>query len=253
MPNQLSLSLLPSARRPVKLPLRKHHTFHFQSSQTVAGARNYVQNQLASSTHKKHYRNQGPLVFKPFTEENAFKPITPVPMSPSQPLTKTHFDDLSWMPTNHHQHNSDHFGLADSCYSGVPSGGGVSLRRHTSNVEDYSGHANNIDEEERSLPNSMARTSNPVIRKLHYANLETLGQRQTHKHAISNISPDRCSRNIDTITTDCDFGNSSAHESSTGTLHLTQNGHTKRPSAVYIEHSEKHDNGVTQYATLKYN
>lgn len=63
-----------ASRRPVKLPLRKHHSFHFQSSQTAAGA---VKN-------KKSYKNNGPLVFKPFNETNAFKPITPVPKSPNR-------------------------------------------------------------------------------------------------------------------------------------------------------------------------
>lgn len=61
-----------SYRRPVKLPLRKHHSFHFQPSQTVAGVLKHEQFQQQKQHHqqvstKERYKNQGPLVFKPFS------------------------------------------------------------------------------------------------------------------------------------------------------------------------------------------
>lgn len=126
-------------RRPVRLPLRKHHTFHFQSSQTVAGAHRSGSGSRQAASHqqhaqqpahhqtslvpgssaaRRHYRaNGGPLVFKPFSEETAFKPITPVPKSPSGDA----------MP-----HLVSHT---------MPRNGGNSLRRHMSNVETTAGVA----------------------------------------------------------------------------------------------------------------
>lgn len=97
-PNQHASAATTSSayRRPVKLPLRKHHSFHFQSSQTTA----------AAVKHKKSYKNNGPLVFKPFNENNAFKPITPVPKSPNK----------------------------NNCTT-PPRVCGTSLKRHMSNVE----------------------------------------------------------------------------------------------------------------------
>ncbi|XP_059622577.1 uncharacterized protein LOC132265812 [Phlebotomus argentipes] len=60
-----------SSRRMVKLPLRKHHSFHFQSTEPPKS--------------REAYKQGGPLVFKPLTDKNAFKPITPVPKSPGTP------------------------------------------------------------------------------------------------------------------------------------------------------------------------
>ncbi|XP_065359883.1 protein lingerer-like [Calliphora vicina] len=80
--------------RPVKLPLRKYHSFHFQPTQTVAGQQmcklqqlrlQQQQNSLESQdsspeiTATQPYAKQGPLVFRPYKidESVTFKPIQP--------------------------------------------------------------------------------------------------------------------------------------------------------------------------------
>ncbi|GAB0099475.1 Immunoglobulin [Sergentomyia squamirostris] len=86
-----------SNRRMIKLPLRKHHSFHFQP--TPAGPE-------VASRNRDNYKHGGPLIFKPLSEKNAFKPITPVPQSPGTPPPRI-------------------------C--------GTSLKRHVSNVEVHDG------------------------------------------------------------------------------------------------------------------
>lgn len=81
--------------RPVKLPLRKYHSFHFQPTQTVSGQPvsklQQLQQQLLQQTNdlqdssseissiSQPYAKQGPLVFRPYKlDENvSFKPIQP--------------------------------------------------------------------------------------------------------------------------------------------------------------------------------
>lgn len=97
-------------RRPIKLPLRKHHSFHFQPSQTVAGLVKQKRQQQNSKHHRYNSKeeanispassainfniskndkfegiNEGPLIFKPYDENSAFKPIQPI----SQHLNKS--------------------------------------------------------------------------------------------------------------------------------------------------------------------
>lgn len=96
-----------SLRRPIKLPLRKHHSFHFQPSQTVAGLvkqKRQQQNSKNQRCNSKEEANissainfnisnndkfegisEGPLIFKPYDENSAFKPIQPI----SQHLNKS--------------------------------------------------------------------------------------------------------------------------------------------------------------------
>lgn len=98
--------------RPMRLPLRKHHSFHFQPSQTVAGQ------QMIKSKPKLI----GPLIYKPYLSENsAFKPISPVYNSNSRR------GDVC-----------DGIGDDDQ-FSGhnVPRICGTTLKRHMSNVETY--------------------------------------------------------------------------------------------------------------------
>lgn len=96
-------------RRPIKLPLRKHHSFHFQPSQTT----------VAAVKHKKSYKNNGPLLFKPFSERSAFKPITPVPKSPNKSSTTS---------TSSKSTSQMNFNTPPRVLS-------TSLKRHMSNVE----------------------------------------------------------------------------------------------------------------------
>lgn len=138
-PNTQSSSSL--SRRPVKLPLKKHHSFHFQPSQTVAGAKQ----------NKKHYKNNGPLVFKPFNENSAFKPITPVPKSPNK---------------------------LSNCSNSLtaPRICGTSLKRHMSNVETFQNRneeQNFLTDDEDSTPSSSS-ASTTRGKRLHYADLAPL-------------------------------------------------------------------------------
>lgn len=129
-----------SFRRPVKLPLRKHHSFHFQPSQTVAGSTLKPDAYRQLST-KERYRNQGPLVFKPFSEKSAFVPITPASKSATSTRTKKPNSDDG---DHKSDDQSDSFEMPRIC--------GTSLKRHISNVETYTANS----------------------RKLHYADLEPL-------------------------------------------------------------------------------
>lgn len=107
-------------QRSVRLPLRKHHSFHFQPSQTVAGVikshKRHHRNNREESNDLRHARNtvgasstslsrltglkarimgggsgvsgqhnpgDGPLIFKPYDENSAFKPIQPITNSSS--------------------------------------------------------------------------------------------------------------------------------------------------------------------------
>ena len=169
-----------SARRPVKLPLRKHHSFHFQPSQTVAGS--------AKQQNKKIYKNNGPLVFKPFNEKNAFKPITPVPKSPNKSAKK-----------NNNNNNSRY------TVHTAPRICGTSLKRHMSNVETFNPHQyemqnyvpgvgvatkeeqNFLTDDEDSTPSS-STASTTRGKRLHYADLAPLSV-----HSTSNNSSNSCS------------------------------------------------------------
>ncbi|XP_032573486.1 uncharacterized protein LOC6620129 isoform X4 [Drosophila sechellia] len=71
------------ARRPIRLPLRKHHTFHFQSTQTANGKLQQLRERLQLQLHESRKVDQEkfPLVFDALelSEKHAFKPISPIP------------------------------------------------------------------------------------------------------------------------------------------------------------------------------
>ncbi|KPU79112.1 uncharacterized protein Dana_GF11010, isoform T [Drosophila ananassae] len=67
-------------RRPIRLPLRKHHTFHFQNVETANGKLQELRKKLYHNRQKmieKHVH--GPLINLPMTlnESNGFMPISP--------------------------------------------------------------------------------------------------------------------------------------------------------------------------------
>ncbi|XP_030572924.1 uncharacterized protein LOC115771379 [Drosophila novamexicana] len=70
-------------RRPMRLPLRKHHTFHFQTTQTANGKLQQLRRQLQQQQQEREQqqRGQGPLIYRPLelSERHAFKPISPTP------------------------------------------------------------------------------------------------------------------------------------------------------------------------------
>ncbi|XP_041448121.1 uncharacterized protein LOC111077461 isoform X3 [Drosophila obscura] len=68
-------------RRPIRLPLRKHHTFHFQSNQTANGSLQQLRQQLQHQQREREQMEQdvGSLMYRPLAlnERHAFKPISP--------------------------------------------------------------------------------------------------------------------------------------------------------------------------------
>lgn len=99
--------------RPMRLPLRKHHSFHFQSSQTVAGQK---------IEKKMKPKVVGPLIYKPYlNEKSAFKPISPVYNSSNRSGVVCDDDNYDDQFSGHN----------------VPRICGTTLKRHMSNVETY--------------------------------------------------------------------------------------------------------------------
>lgn len=200
-PNTQSSSSL--SRRPVKLPLRKHHSFHFQPSQTVAGAKH----------NKKHYKNNGPLVFKPFNENSAFKPITPVPKSPNKLSSNYSSNSLT-----------------------APRICGTSLKRHMSNVETIQTNRNDeqnfLTEDEESPPSSSS-ASTTRGKRLHYADLAPLNCVQS-KSCSSGSATGSTASSAGVV---CDNVNSVDDEMKL--KNYKQNGSVPKRT--------------TQYATLKFN
>lgn len=191
------------SRRPVKLPLRKHHSFHFQPSQTVAGAKH----------NKKHYKNNGPLVFKPFNENSAFKPITPVPKSPNK--------------------------LSTNCSNSItaPRICGTSLKRHMSNVETFQTSRNDeqnfLTDDEDSPSSSSASTTRG--KRLHYADLAPL-------HCVQSKS---CSSGSATGST--------STASSAGVVCDNVNSVDDEMKLKNYKQNGSVPKRTTQYATLKFN
>ncbi|EDW79217.2 LOW QUALITY PROTEIN: uncharacterized protein Dwil_GK12999 [Drosophila willistoni] len=68
-------------RRPMRLPLRKHHTFHFQTTQTANGKLQQLRQQLQKEKMDHHHQRHKEGDYRPLTlnERHAFKPISPTP------------------------------------------------------------------------------------------------------------------------------------------------------------------------------
>lgn len=203
-----------SFRRPVKLPLRKHHSFSFQPSQTVAGAV-IKPDSYGQVPPKERYKNQGPLIFKPFSEKSAFKPITPAPKSPNKKLASDDNDQP----------------LDDQCE--MPRICGTSLKRHISNVETY--------------------TTNS--RKLHYADLEPLHCSGATKTSNRNPKPSAnyFSKNIsnDNDKNNNSFAQST-DDSETNGDGIENHSETNKKAGRLAQQSKKENAYATQYATLKF-
>lgn len=238
-----------SYRRPIKLPLRKHHSFHFQPSQTVAGAslkHEQFQPKHSNAAHpptttaattKERYKNQGPLVFKPFSEKSAFKPIVPSPKGSNDSDTDgsrtTNGYDASTMPR--------------IC--------GTSLKRHISNVETFSTSNQWQSDTEENLPHSMATaaaataaaTSAGNRRKIHYADLAPLPVSNINSVYHRNDRNNNSNSNESSDNVDSGSGSSSERQmakinhKSTGPLTTTM---AMTPSTA--------NPTTTQYATLRF-
>lgn len=266
--SSLVASTSSAARRPVKLPLRKHHSFHFQSSQTVAGTKQLNQlqqqqqqqhhhqqqhqnNNTKKFQHKKSYINNGPLVFKPFNGENAFKPIKPVPRS----LNVTATTSLT-SPSSDAQH---HYASSE------PRICGTSLKRHQSNVETHNGHQrqpyeirqhrkhdvvdndddddkddnNCLTDDEHSIPSSSSSVSTTRGKRLHYADLAPLSA------PTNNIKTHNTS---DTVN-----GSGVADEINVSKKHKQYNESIPDGGGGLPPLSDQPAKRTTQYATIKFN
>lgn len=256
--NGVDLSSSSSYRRPVKLPLRKHHSFHFQSSQTVAGTLKHEQFQpskqssalsaaaAAASNHqqstKERYRTQGPLVFKPFSEKSAFKPIVPSPSAHNSTLAAVAGADPS---------------LNGYDVSTMPRICGTSLKRHISNVETFSTAINQWNQsDDNDEDNVTLQNAQPSVgdvnrrRKIHYADLAPLPtpSAATAVNAIyqqndrnNNSSSNENSDNIDS----CSSGGGGGSD-----------GHASTNNAKAMDHKTMNTSSsaatTTQYATLRF-
>lgn len=128
--------------RPVRLPLRKHHSFHFQPSQTVAGIRS--KHRLKHSSPGTGGVCNGAAAALFLNENSAFKPISPVEHISnnggggglgattlssrlvSHELIQGNFDEIKAKSTT-----------TDASGRPIPRICGTSLKRHLSNVESY--------------------------------------------------------------------------------------------------------------------
>lgn len=236
-----------SYRRPVKLPLRKHHSFHFQSSQTVAGAgalrHEQFQPSKQSTTHqqqstKERYRSQGPLVFKPFSEKSAFKPIVP-----SKGGGATTHDSTG--PLNGYD------------ISTMPRICGTSLKRHISNVETFSTTANQWHQSDDNEDNAVVAAASEDLatpqstgdanrrRKIHYADLAPLPT----SSAASNLNAlyQRSDRNNNSSSNE-NSDNIDSSSSGTSERHIVH-GELNKASSTTVAPAQA---TTTQYATLRF-
>lgn len=278
-------SILPSSmRRLVKLPLRKHHSFHFQPSQTVAGSLKQTKNR---------YKNNGPLVFKPLNEKSAFKPITPVPKSSTQggEIGTTLSSDTAMMNGDHQSkgnmsNGNDHMHSITSS-TAAPRICGTSLKRHISNVETYNrsrsiDETNSMSDDEDSASVTPASSSSASIvrgKRLHYADLAPLcaSIRSASNTNLNSINSSSRNNNVNNnnhikntnnnnINNNNENNNGSASNSSSCTISSSDNktatdanpNELNRSSAsANAQHSQSNGSlpikRTTQYATLKFN
>lgn len=191
-----------STSRMVKHPLRKHHSFHFQPSQTVAGI---------LKQRKTQEKNEGPLIFRPVQNmDSAFKPIKPMPKSPNYTA------EALYPPPHRDELNYDLNCTAPAVLPATTMAA-TSLRRHTSNVECYSNtlplrsgatEPNNYytdDEESQSTPSSSSARSNALITSTASKKRGNGNNRIHYKTDLDTIS----SRNLSNNNCDKPFSNNS--------------------------------------------
>lgn len=271
-----------SYRRPVKLPLRKHHSFHFQSSQTVAGSvhalkhEQFQPSKQSSTTTtttssqqqstKERYRNQGPLVFKPFSEnreKSAFKPI--VPSSLKSRSAHNAAVDAAAIESSLNGYDA----------SSMPRICGTSLKRHISNVETFSTAINQWNQSDDNDEDNMilqqlqpTQTTMDDVnrrRKIHYADLAPLPTPSTtvataassnvnaiyHNDRNNNSSSNENSDNIDSSSSGGGGGGIISERHSTTNNAKTMDHKTMNTSSATIAPSAGHAT-TTQYATLRF-
>lgn len=264
--NGVDLSSSSSYRRPVKLPLRKHHSFHFQSSQTVAGSgalkhEQFQPSKQSSSTTnqqrstKERYRNQGPLVFKPFSEKSAFKPIVPSP--PKGGACAYDSATVGEPPINAYDAST------------MPRICGTSLKRHISNVETFStainqwNQSDDNDEDNVTLENLQPTTMGDKNRrrKIHYADLAPLPMPSAAAAAVaaaSNVNAiyQRNDRNNNSSSNEnsdnIDSSSSSGGGAGTSERHASSNNDMPNKATTATIAPSAGQATTTQYATLRF-
>lgn len=213
-------------RRPIKLPLRKHHSFHFQPSQTVAGVLKHdhiQQNHHSNQSTKDRYKNQGPLVFKPFNEKSAFKPIVPSPKESNDSEGESNG-----------RHDFDPLTMPRIC--------GTSLKRHISNVETFSSNKWQSDNEE-NCQNPITTASTANRRKIHYADLAPFPAANVNSNQRRNDRNNNSNSNDD--TDNADGSSSSEHQTAS-------DASAKEDQKPINNSSNVSSSNVTQYATLRF-
>jgi len=99
------------ARRPIRLPLRKHHTFHFQNTQTANGKLCELREllQLQMQERAKFEQEEVPLVIGPveLSEQHAFKPISPTPTLTASAEQKTRYQNQNDFPFSQNEDDED--------------------------------------------------------------------------------------------------------------------------------------------------
>lgn len=261
-----------SYRRPVKLPLRKHHSFHFQSSQTVAGTLKHEQFQpskqssalsaAAAPTNqqqstKERYRNQGPLVFKPFSEKSAFIPIVPSPSAHNSTVA------AAAAATEPSSNGYDVSTMPRIC--------GTSLKRHISNVETFStaiNQWNQSDDNDDDDDNVTVQNAQPSMgdvnrrRKIHYADLAPLPTPSAATAAAAHVAS-----NVNAIYQQNDRNNNGSSNENSDNIDSCSSsggggsdGHTSTNNAKAVDHKTMNTSSssssaattTTQYATLRF-
>lgn len=247
------------ARRLVKLPLRKHHSFHFQPSQTVAGAvrhskKHHKTNNSNGSTSGGGVAGSSSAVkIVSYNEKRAFKPITPMPKSPCKSSDENESSTSSTVKE---------VPLPSKCSTAPRTSAAAyahGLRRHASNSDAYAinrykpkSYLTDEDEEEIQEEEDQAQLSDSTYmnglptaaagdarKRLHYADLVALGIKQETAAPAASVA-----------------GGSTVTTKSTPTHAISsKNGHDEQ---MRIANHVKQPNGVlpkraTEYATLKFN
>lgn len=137
---------------------------------------------------KNRYKNNGPLVFKPFNERSAFKPIVSMPKSSTDTGSIRTDTTLLSGDSNTNDGNGHEYNAA---LTTAPRICGTSLKRHISNVETYN-RARSTDEMNSMsddddcanvTPTSPSSASTARGKRLHYADLAPL--RATFKSTLN--------------------------------------------------------------------
>jgi hypothetical protein len=264
-----------SSRRPIKLPLRKHHSFSFQPSQTVAGV---IKQKKTTTTTTMFVAGEGPLVFKPapLDETVVFKPITPVPKSPNK--LKSHSDKLDSSSSSHSNSSGASINLVNSNSisnrepsNGYPYDSNSSLSKRTSGVHKSSGNLANNNQLPRicgtnlksAVPDKHKGKTPPAVPvKPTIANTyHSMDQSQVSSPSSSSstLTANRRIVYADLVmpkSTSSSSSNSNSTASNTtnnNSLPLSEQSRTSDDESIKLTQFNGNGRKPTQYAVLKFN